>query len=115
VRRAAYSLTRPLLWRRENAHAGRLPLQFSAASVSDPSVIVETIKWAEDEDALIARLYEADGGAGSATLHVGVDAHAVDEVDLLERNPRPLSYSGRSVDLDLRAREVKTVRIAATF
>jgi alpha-mannosidase len=75
-------------------------------------VVVETIKWAEDEDAMILRLYEADGGACTAALDLGVQAHAVDEVDLLERNPRPASLgSNRTVAVELRAHEVKTLRV----
>ena len=112
VRRAAYSLTRPMLWRREAAHRGSLPLQFSAAHVTNPGVLVETIKWAEDEDAMIVRLYEADGGAGPAMLVLGTPTQAVDEVDLLERNPQPVSVDGDGrAALNFRAREVKTVRI----
>ncbi|MGI9146389.1 MAG: alpha-mannosidase [Chloroflexota bacterium] len=119
VRRAGYALTRPLLWRREGAHAGRLPTQFSLASVTDPGVVVETAKWGEDEDALILRLYEADGGGTStASLALGVGAEAVDQVDLLERNPRALEVApaNDAVPLEFRAREVKTllVRVAST-
>jgi alpha-mannosidase len=108
VRRAAYALSRPLMWRRESAHAGTLGAQFSLASTSDPSVLVETLKWAEDEEALIARLYEADGGATTTALELGVRAQSVDEVDLLERHPRPIQG-----ELFLSAREVKTVRIVS--
>jgi len=112
VRRAAYSLTRQLIWRREPAHAGNLPLEFSAAQVDQPGVLVETVKWAEDEDAMIVRLYEAEGGAGSATLSLGARPRVAAEVDLLERHPRDLVVSeDGSVTLSLRAREVKTLRV----
>jgi alpha-mannosidase len=112
VRRAAYSLTRPMLWRREAAHRGSLPVRFSAAQVADPGVLVETVKWAEDEDAMIVRLYEADGGAGPSSLVLGVPTQAVDEVDLLERNPQPVSFGGSdTVAPNFRAREVKTLRV----
>jgi alpha-mannosidase len=112
VRRAAYGLTRPLLWRRETAHPGQLPTQFSLASVADPSVVVETAKWAEDDDGLIVRLYEAAGGSTSASLDLGAPANGVDQVDLLERNPRPLAAAENgSVSLDFRAREIKTVLV----
>jgi alpha-mannosidase len=114
VRRAAYSLTRPLVWRRESAHAGPLPSRFSLASVTDSGVVVETAKWAEDEDALILRLYEADGGVvPTASLALGVTPEGVDQVDLLERNPRPLAVSppNEAVSLAFRAREIKTIRI----
>ncbi|HEV7666506.1 MAG TPA: glycoside hydrolase family 38 C-terminal domain-containing protein, partial [Chloroflexota bacterium] len=36
VRRAAYGLTRPLLWRREPPHTGRLPTSYSLASTDTP-------------------------------------------------------------------------------
>jgi alpha-mannosidase len=112
VRRAAYALTRPLIWRREPPHPGHLPLDFSAAQASSYGVLVETVKWAEDDDAMIVRVYEADGGAASAALGLGSRPRAVDEVDLLERNPRRLEVAeDGSVPLTFRAREVKTLRI----
>ena len=59
-------------------------------------MIVETAKWAEDEEALIVRLYEADGGATTATLALGLAPEVVDQVDLPERNPRPCVRPGQS-------------------
>jgi alpha-mannosidase len=112
VRQAAYGLTRPLLWRREPAHPGKLPLEFSAAALEERGFLVETVKWAEDEDALIVRAYEADGGNGGATLRPGVPVAGVDQVDLLERNPQPLEVrADGGVPLGFRAREVKTLRV----
>ena len=112
VRRAAYGLTRPLVWQREPAHAGRLPVEFSAAHASSDGVLVETVKWAEDEDAMIVRLYETEGGATSATLRLGAPPGSVDQVDLLERNPGKLAIEpDGSVPITFRAREVKTLRV----
>jgi alpha-mannosidase len=110
VRKAAYTLTRPMFWRREGAHGGSLPRQFSLASSAERGVVVETAKWAEDEDALILRMYEADGGATQTKLNLGVPA-TMYEVDLLERNPRPVPGE----TLDFRAREIKTLRIPFYF
>ncbi len=114
VRRAAYDLTRPLIGRRETAHPGSLPTTLSVASVDGQAALVETIKWAEEGEALILRLYEPAGGAGQAALRLGVGARAVHEVDLLERNPRDVPSAvdddGR-VALTWRAHEVKTLRI----
>jgi alpha-mannosidase len=112
VRRAAEDLTRPLMWRREPAHAGTLPLSNSVVAVDSPSALVETVKWAEDEDALIVRLFEADGGSGVARLRLDLPPRAVDEVDLLEANARPLPIADdHTVALTLRAHEIKTLRI----
>ena len=116
VRHAAYDLTRPLIWRRAGPHAGTLPSRFAIAQLDAPGALVETVKWAEDEDALIVRAYEADGGARPATLQLGVAPRWVDEVDLLERNPRRVTQSNNAeVPLLLRAHEVKTLRIIAPF
>jgi len=109
VRQAAYALSRPPLWRSEPAHAGPLATQFCLAAASTPGVLVETAKYAEDEDALILRLYEADGGATTAQLTLGLpDGTAIEAVDLLERHPRPLGPA-----IPLRAHQVQTLRIAA--
>jgi alpha-mannosidase len=105
VRRAAYAISRPLLWRRETAHAGSLPACWSLAQATQPGVLVETAKYAEDEETLILRLYEAEGGATRTRLELGVPG-SIDELNLLERNPRPLAET-----FELRAREVKTVRV----
>ena len=68
----------------------RLPAQFSLASVADPNVIVETAKWAEDEDGLIVRLYEAAGGSTTVAHDQGVAADGVSEIKtLLVRWPEP--------------------------
>jgi len=75
---------------------------------------VETIKWAEDEDAMVVRLYEAEGGARSATLRLGGQPRVVDEVDLLERHPRSLALAqDGGVPLTLRAHEVKTLMVSS--
>jgi alpha-mannosidase len=112
VRRAAYALTRPLFWRREPAHPGRLPPRFSLAEIVEPGVVIETAKWAEDEDALILRLYEAEGGATRAQLRPGAAVVGLDQVNLLEREPKPIPVGADgTVALDFGAREVKTLRV----
>ena len=112
VRRAAYALSRPLFWRREPAHPGRLPARFSLADIAEPGVVVETAKWAEDEDALILRVYEAEGGATWAQLRPGPAVVALDQVNLLEREPAPVPVGADGTfALDFRAREVKTLRV----
>ena len=44
----------------------------SLASVDDPNLVLDTIKRAEDSDALVLRLYEAHGARGTARLRLGV-------------------------------------------
>ena len=55
------------------------PLRWTAASpvesfaaVDDPNLVLDTIKRAEDSDALVLRLYEAHGARGTARVRLGV-------------------------------------------
>ena len=66
--RRAYEFNVPVLStpaREENAAGDgeALPASFSLVSADAPNLIVETVKKAEDEDALIVRLYEATDSA----------------------------------------------------
>ena len=55
-------------------------------SVSNPAVVVETVKLAEDRSGdVVVRLYEAHGTRAEAQLEVDFNYTAVDATDLLER------------------------------
>src|SRR3954454_10878139 len=56
----------PLRW----APGAAKPCSFF--SVEDPNLVLDTVKRAEDSDALVVRLYEAHGARGTARLRVGV-------------------------------------------
>ncbi len=45
----------------ETFHHGKLPVQYSGISVSDPGVIVTAVKKHEDSDAVVIRAYECEG------------------------------------------------------
>ena len=53
-------------------------------SLDTPDLVLDTIKLAEREDALVLRLYEAHGARGRARLSLGVEATAVVRANLLE-------------------------------
>jgi alpha-mannosidase len=82
--------------------------------VSNPAVVVEAVKLAEDgSDDLVVRLYESLGSRASVTVRADADATSVAAVDLLER---PLadgqSADGPSIDLVLRPFQLVTLRFA---
>ncbi|MFC7623135.1 alpha-mannosidase [Microlunatus sp. GCM10028923] len=77
--REGYAINLP---ERTVAGAGIEPL----ITVDNPSVVVESIKLAEDRSGdVVVRLYAADGGRATAGVHAAFDATAVTTVDLLER------------------------------
>ncbi|SDQ57286.1 glycoside hydrolase family 38 C-terminal domain-containing protein [Microbacterium sp. cf332] len=93
------------------AHGTAVP---SMIAVSDPAVVVEAIKLAEDGSGdLVVRLYEAHGDRAAATLSTTIAWDGVETTDLLER-PMPgtavSSVSDRAVDLVLRPFELVTLR-----
>jgi len=82
--------------------------------VSDPAIVVEAVKLAEDGSGdLVVRLYEAHGNRSSGTLTTSIDWDAVEATDLLERPiaGRTITATpGRGAELALRPFELLTLR-----
>lgn len=83
----------------------------SLVRVDVPNVIVESVKWAEDEDALILRIYEAEKSTSVARLEFGVPVKAVAEVNLLEEEPEELGLEGSSLLVPFRPFQIKTLKL----
>ena len=64
-------------------------------SVDDPNLVLDTVKRAEDSDALLLRLYEAHGARGRARLHVGWPVAEAVSCNLLEDAGEPLPRGRR--------------------
>lgn len=96
--REAYRLNQPLI----PAPSGPFA---SLVRVSDPAVIIETLKMAEDGGGTLLRLYESLGREAAVCLETRIPHGAVHEADMLEN-------CGNTVDLgSLRFRpfEIKTL------
>ncbi|MGC3955373.1 MAG: glycoside hydrolase family 38 C-terminal domain-containing protein [Propionicimonas sp.] len=105
-----YRLDRPL---RPARGRGLAPLVTS----SDPAVVIETVKLAEDRSGdLVVRLYESLGGVATATLTVDFGHAGVVETDLRERPLGDgLAPSGaREASLEFRPFQVRTLRWSRT-
>ena len=88
---------------------GRAPLALSLLSVDAPNVIVEAVKWAEDQEAFVVRLYEAGRAAARTTLRFGVPVLSVAETNLLEEETVPVLREDGAVRLRFRPFEIKTL------
>ena len=74
-------------------------------------MVVETAKWAEDEDALIVRLYEAEGGTTPARRSASASVPQR-SIRWTCSSATPARFEATaSVPLEFRAREIKTVRV----
>jgi alpha-mannosidase len=100
------------------ARAFNAPLVWAPASfeslfaVDTPDLVLDTVKLAEREDALVVRLYEAHGARGRARIAVGVDVASVVRANLLEDPAGDDLLGGdASVELDYRPFEIITLLV----
>ena len=80
-------------------------------STDAPGLLIDTVKRAEDGDALIIRLYEAHGGRGTARLRVGVPFAEAWFTNLLEDRLAPADVDGEEVVIPFRPFEIVTVAL----
>ena len=90
---------------------GKLPSQFSIATVDAENVVVETIKQTEDSKGTIIRLYECQNRTANVNLKIGYECANVSICNLMEERESPLTVENNSVLLRLKPFEVVTVRI----
>lgn len=88
----------------------------SLIAVSEPNVIVETVKRSEDGRSVIVRAYEATGQRTACAIDFGfeiADASVCNllEEELQEEGSQPVCISGRRVELAWRPFEIKTLRV----
>jgi alpha-mannosidase len=81
-------------------------------SLDRTELVLDTVKLAEREDALVLRLYEAHGARGRARLTLGVECTSVTLANLLE-DPRgdDLPLVGSAVELEYRPFEIITLLV----
>lgn len=89
---------------------GKLPKEFSLVSCSSDSVIVDTVKRADDGSGVVVRLFESKNARTSVTLEAGFDFTEVALCDMLENEEKKLSHDGRKVALDVKPFEIVTIK-----
>ncbi len=85
------------------------PLAVPVQRTTAPNVIVEAVKFAEDDEDIVLRLYECERTLTACTLLLNED-FTVYECDMLEENPR-LIGKGKEISLSFRQFEIKTLRL----
>jgi len=86
----------PVLQVDDTANETFLPEVFSFLNISEPGVLLSTIKKAEEDDNIIVRLYEAEGKNVSANLNWFEGLNQVDQTNLIEElsTDQPLNSNG---------------------
>jgi alpha-mannosidase len=107
VARAA-CFSRPVLWAPGDVAGLR---ETSLVSASPASVVIDTIKPAEDGEGWVVRLYESGGGRVDAELAFGLKITAAWLSNTLEDRLEPAPMAGGVCRLRLRGFQILTLRL----
>ena len=107
----AYDLNKPMTAVTLGAQEGKLADSYSLVSVSAPNVILETVKKAEDSDAMILRMYEAYNKKVNTTVTLGFAPKRVTLVDLMENEIEEIPVAGNNFKLPVKPFEIVTVKV----
>ena len=90
---------------------GTLPDVYSFVTCSRENVVVEVVKKAEEEEAVIVRLYECFNRRTEVSLTFAEDIKTVCECDMLEADMEELQPDGRKVSFRMIPYEIKTLKL----
>ena len=105
---AARAFNAPLLLQNTGAPAG----ERSFVSVNSPTVVIDTVKQAEDSRHVIVRLYEAHGTHGQVRLTSGLPVKTVTRCNLLEEDDAKLAWRNGGVTFGVRPFQIITLKLA---
>ncbi len=101
-----YAFNVPLVWGK-----GVVDQPCALLAVDDANLVIDTVKKAEDSDALIVRLYEAHGSRGSARLKVNFPVKKAALVNLLEDETSAVKLADQTVTLDYTPYQIISVKL----
>ncbi|MCG2785201.1 MAG: alpha-mannosidase [Anaerolineae bacterium] len=107
ITEAACCFNVPLL----TAKSGGQDIQQAFFSLNQPAVLLDTIKKAEDSEALILRLYEARGTRGKLRLTSPLPVQSAALVNLLEDEISHLDWQDGGVELSFKPFEIISMRL----
>ncbi len=109
--RDGWEFNHPLICRNALPHAGAMPKRWGLVEVSNPAVVVSSLKPSRTGDAAL-RVYEASGqAAAGVTIKLNAKVLSAREANLLEDAGREMKTEGDSVRFDLHPFEIKTIRL----
>lgn len=107
----AQAFNQPLVTIPVGKQTGELPERYSMISCDAPNIQLETVKKAEDSDALIVRFFENFDRRTGATLRLGFEAKKAFLCDMLENEISELPIDGRTVTVPTGNFEIQTVKL----
>jgi alpha-mannosidase len=109
--RAGYGLNSPLRALAVSNHSGSLPSPHSFGALEPANLMLTALKQAEDGGDLILRFYEFAGQKTAARVTLPPDVEEVWDADLMEHAGEKLPTDGKTVAMDVKPYEIKTLRL----
>jgi alpha-mannosidase len=88
-----------------------LPPQMSLASVSAANVMISTLKKCEDDDSVIARVYDIEGKDSQVVIRLFRKTVSAEKTNLIEEDGRPLTVANGTVALSIGHNAIETVKL----
>jgi len=110
VYRDGMEFNHPLLAHTVAAHPGVLPKRWGFLEIAPQNVVVSALKPGADGTAVL-RVYEAAGQPATAKIRFSPVVVSAEEVNLMEDPGIQLGLADNGVQLDLRAFEIKTIKL----
>ncbi|HBT51780.1 MAG TPA: alpha-mannosidase [Petrotoga sp.] len=109
----SYKLNYPVLVKKlEKNEEGSLPDNFSFIRISDPDVVIETIKKAEDYDSVLVRLFEDKGSRKSEVeIEFFRSIKKAVECNLIEQEEKELTFKDNKIVFNITPYEIKTFKV----
>jgi alpha-mannosidase len=104
---AGYDFNVPLLLSPTNAQ----PTEVSFFQINQPGVVIDTIKKAEDSEAIIVRLYESFGCQQSAILSSSLPVLSATCCNLLEEQDEPVAWQNGALAFELTPFQIVTFKL----
>lgn len=84
----------------------------SFANVDDPNLVLDTIKHAEDSDAVVLRFYECHGARGTAHIDLARTFKRAVACNILEDEAELVRLSGKQLTLNYRPHQIITIKLS---
>ena len=107
----AYQLNNPMTAVPVAAQTGSLADSYSMVSVNRENIFIESVKEAEDSDAIIVRLYDAFDTTAKVTVNFGFDVAKVETATILEESEAEIPAINNAVTLTVKPFEIVTLKV----
>ena len=110
--RHGYEYNYPLRAMQVEAHTGSMPAEHAYVTVQPKNMVLTALKKAEDDNALIFRVYEWAGESGNVEIHVPKGATRATVTNLMEKpEGGALTIANDTVTAPIHPFEILTVRV----